>query len=80
MKQTISGSFMGVVGKDLNLEGFFDDVALSNIPLSYAVKPATMTWSLTRVNLKTMEKAQSATSEDEWRLNIAFTAGTEAIT
>lgn len=80
MKQHITGSFMGVVGKDLNLEGFFDNVSLSNIPLSYAVKPATFTWTLTDVNLKTMEKAQSASSEDEWRLNISFDARVQSIT
>lgn len=80
MKQHITGSFVGVVGKDLNLEGFFDNVALSNIPISYAVKPASFTWSLTNCNLKIMEKAQAASSEDEWRMNINYDAKAQSIT
>jgi len=80
MKQHITGTFMGVVGKDLNLEGFFDNVALSNIPLSYAIKPASMSISLTDVNLKIMDKAQTAAGEEEWKMDISFDARLASIT
>jgi hypothetical protein len=80
MKQTVTGDFMAVVGKDLLLEGFFDDVALANVPLVYAVKPASATVNLTDVNLKVMSKTQSGGADDEWRLNISFDARLQTIT
>jgi len=71
-KQDFSGDYIVPVGKDLNLEGHFDNVALSSVPMVYAVKPATMTITITEADHKTLSVAQSASSDDEWKLNLAF--------
>jgi len=74
MGQEFSGDYLTVVGKDLNLEGHFDNVALASVPMVYSVKAATLTWTMTSVDHKTLSIAESASSEDEWKLNLAWDA------
>jgi hypothetical protein len=74
MKQRITGDYIVTLGKDLNLEGHFDDVALSSVPLVYAVKPASMTITLTGTDHVSRAAAEQAESDDEWKINNTFKA------
>ena len=80
MKQRITGDYIVTVGKDLNLEGHFDDVALAPVPLVYNIKPAAMVITLGGTDHTTRAAAEQAESDDEWKLNMNYTAKTATIT
>jgi hypothetical protein len=78
-RQKITGDFTVPIGKDLNLEGFFDNVVMANIPLTYAVKPAAFTLTMTDVNIVSATKDEASESEDEQQFDYSFTARVAAI-